>query len=177
MKEAEFIFAGKIIKPQGFKGEVFVALSSNSYSQFLKKKKFVFIEIKDEKIPFFIEDIGISADKSACVIKFEDIQTTEHTNQILNCKIFIEDKNLKPSKKPVSNDVYSLIGYKVIDTFQGEIGMVDTIFENTLQSILIIKFEEKEILIPIAEEIIQKIDKKNKTLFINAPKGLIELYL
>jgi 16S rRNA processing protein RimM len=36
---------------------------------------------------------------------------------------------------------------------------------------------EKEILIPVVDEIIQKIDRVKKLLMIEAPAGLIEIYL
>ena len=40
-----------------------------------------------------------------------------------------------------------------------------------------IRFGEKEVLIPVVDEIIQKVDRKKKLLMIAAPPGLIEIYL
>ena len=34
-----------------------------------------------------------------------------------------------------------------------------------------------EILIPVIDEVIEKVDREQKTLYITAPKGLIDLYL
>jgi 16S rRNA processing protein RimM len=45
------------------------------------------------------------------------------------------------------------------------------------QSIFVIKYKERQILIPINEEIIKEIDRKNKSIYISAPNGLIDLYL
>ena len=41
---------------------------------------------------------------------------------------------------------------------------------------MVIKSGDKEILIPSVDEIIQKIDRKEKEIHIIAPEGLIELY-
>jgi 16S rRNA processing protein RimM len=36
---------------------------------------------------------------------------------------------------------------------------------------------EKEILIPIIDSIIDKVDRDSKTIYITAPNGLIDIYL
>ena len=36
---------------------------------------------------------------------------------------------------------------------------------------------DKEILIPIIDQVIKKVDRKEKKMFIEAPNGLIDLYL
>ena len=36
---------------------------------------------------------------------------------------------------------------------------------------------DKEILVPAIDEIFEKIDRENKTIYINAPDGLIDIYL
>ena len=37
--------------------------------------------------------------------------------------------------------------------------------------------DKKEILIPILDQVIQKVDRKAKKLYVKAPEGLIEMYL
>jgi 16S rRNA processing protein RimM len=37
--------------------------------------------------------------------------------------------------------------------------------------------EGKEVLIPIQDEIIMEVDRKNKSILVDAPDGLIDLYL
>ena len=34
-----------------------------------------------------------------------------------------------------------------------------------------------EVLVPVIDEVIQKVDREQKILYISAPKGLIDLYL
>jgi len=40
-----------------------------------------------------------------------------------------------------------------------------------------INFGEKEILIPLIDEVIVKVDRKKKEMHIRAPEGLIDIYL
>jgi 16S rRNA processing protein RimM len=36
---------------------------------------------------------------------------------------------------------------------------------------------DKEILVPVIDPVIKKVDRENKTIYIDAPNGLIDLYL
>ena len=36
---------------------------------------------------------------------------------------------------------------------------------------------DKQLLIPINDEIITKVDRENKTIFVTTPEGLVDLYL
>ena len=46
-----------------------------------------------------------------------------------------------------------------------------------LELLFLIMNDEKEVLIPLREGLVRKIDRKNKVMHIDAPPGLIELYL
>ena len=45
------------------------------------------------------------------------------------------------------------------------------------QAILQIKLGGKEILVPITDEIILKVDRQNRHIDIEAPEGLIDIYI
>jgi 16S rRNA processing protein RimM len=49
--------------------------------------------------------------------------------------------------------------------------------EQTAQALFVINNNGKQVLIPIHDEIIKKVDRENKIIFIKAPEGLIDLYL
>ena len=72
---------------------------------------------------------------------------------------------------------HEISGFKVIDQEKGEIGEIDTVIDLTSNPLLRIEFNEKEILIPIFEGLVLKVDRENKILYISAPEGLIDLYI
>ncbi|HAH60328.1 MAG TPA: 16S rRNA processing protein RimM, partial [Bacteroidales bacterium] len=67
--------------------------------------------------------------------------------------------------------------YQVIDLNFGETGRVEEVLEYPHQAILRILRGKKEILIPITDEIITAVDRENKIIHVNAPEGLIAMYL
>ena len=72
---------------------------------------------------------------------------------------------------------HEVIGYEVEDVVKGTIGKVTAIADFKLNPLLIIDFNEKEILLPLFDGLIVNVDRKSKKLKVNAPEGLIDLYL
>ena len=56
-------------------------------------------------------------------------------------------------------------------------GPIREIIEYPSQAIIQVFKDGKEILIPILDQVIQKVDRKAKKLYVNTPEGLIEMYL
>ena len=70
-----------------------------------------------------------------------------------------------------------MAGFTVIDSIKGNIGTLVKVMDLPRQALLQIASGEKEILIPLLDEVILKVDRKKKVLHILAPEGLIEFYL
>ncbi|MEJ7680633.1 MAG: hypothetical protein WKG06_22820 [Segetibacter sp.] len=57
-----------------------------------------------------------------------------------------------------------------------EIGEIIEVIEQPLQVLCKIMYNGNEALIPIHEESLKKIDKKEKQVHVNLPEGLLEIY-
>ena len=72
---------------------------------------------------------------------------------------------------------HEVLGYQVIDKLEGEIGLIKQIFNYPNQDFIVIMKDEKEILIPINNEIISKVDRVNQLISVELPAGLLDIYL
>jgi 16S rRNA processing protein RimM len=63
------------------------------------------------------------------------------------------------------------------DKVHGHIGIIQSINDTTSQALFEVEKENKQLLIPVRDEIIVKVDRENKTIFVDTPEGLIDLYL
>ena len=63
------------------------------------------------------------------------------------------------------------------DSVHGNIGCIQSVNDTTSQALFEVKKEGKELLIPINDQIITKVDRENKTIFVTTPEGLVDLYL
>lgn len=72
---------------------------------------------------------------------------------------------------------HEIPGYKVIDAEHGEIGIAKEMIERIMQPVLLIRKGFTEILIPITDNTIRKVDRDKKELHVVTPEGLIDIYL
>jgi len=72
---------------------------------------------------------------------------------------------------------HEVIGFKTVDANLGYIGTIDRIIDQSSQAIFVVRNKDKEILIPISDEIIKKVDRMNRTIEVETPDGLVDIYL
>ena len=174
MKVDDCFELGSIIKPRSFKGEVIVYLDVNHPKEYLEMES-VFVELNEKLIPFFIEEIR-PFKKNQIRIKFDGINSDEEAKRILKKKLFLpnESKAIQVS----SNTYESCIGFHVVDHKHGDLGKITDYVKNNSNPIFVIEhISGQEIFVPVASDLLEKIDEKNKILYTNCPDGLIELYL
>jgi len=174
MDESELFKLGKVLKTFGSKGEVVVYLDVDNPDKY-RKLDSVFIRFNRSLIPFFIETIQIRP-KNQAVVKFQDVDNQDDADMFTGCSLFLPLTNLP---KLSGNKFYyhEIIDFVVVDAQKGKIGTIKRVLELPHQAMFEIQSGDKEILVPVIDEIIVKVDRKGKILNINAPEGLIDMYL
>ena len=164
----DLIKIGKLTRLHGIKGSVVLFLQGAEQPD-TKKTKNVFLEINRIPTPFFITEIK-QAGKNL-IVTFDSINTVEAAQKIINCEVWLEEKNIK-KQAPVAD----LAGYKLSDKTKGDLGLVNEVIDMPGQRMFSVIINENEVLLPFAEDFIVKIDHKARTVFYNAPEGLIDMY-
>ena len=160
MTKEECFYLGRVAKTHGIKGEITIKLDVDDPSAYLGMKYF-FLEINKVLTPFFVDKITDSGDKF--FVSVQDVKTVEAASA------------LKLSGKQFY--YHEVKGFVLVDTQKGELGPIHDIIEYPTQAIIQVMKDGKEILIPILEQVIQKVDRKAKKLYVTAPEGLIDMYL
>jgi len=170
----DFYLLGKIVKTHGRKGEIVFFLDVDNTDNY-KNIESVFIEINSQLVPFFIEKLEFKA-KNTAIVKLEDVDSIEQAQDILHSDLYLPLSYLPPLS---GNKFYyhEIIGFSVIDQQHGSIGHVKGVVDLSHQAVLQVDFNNKEILIPIVDEIILGVNREKKQLEIKAPEGLIEIYI
>ncbi|NVO04222.1 MAG: 16S rRNA processing protein RimM [Bacteroidetes bacterium] len=175
MDKKDFFYLGTFSKTYGLKGELNIALDVDNPDKY-KKLESIFVEFNEQLVPFFIEEILVKSQQKTAIVKLADVVTIDKAKTLIGHSIFLPLSMLPPLK---GNKFYfhEIIGFDVEDVEFGYVGKVDMVIDSLQHPILQIKREYKEVLIPLIDEFIIKVDRKNKKLEIKAPEGLIELYL
>ena len=69
----------------------------------------------------------------------------------------------------------SLLGFKLFNDGEA-IGSIEEVIEQPHQILCSIIYNGKEALIPIHEDSLEKVDIKNRKVFVTLPDGLLEIY-
>lgn len=174
MKKDDCFYLGKIVKKYSFKGEVLAKLDTDQ-PELYEHLNAIFINHKNSLVPFFIERSQLH--KSDLLrLKFEDVNTEEDADAILKSELYLP---LEMLPKLEGNKFYfhEVIGFTIEDKNFGRVGSIVAINDTTAQALFEIDRNGNEILIPMNDEFIVKVDRANKTILVETPEGLIDLYL
>jgi 16S rRNA processing protein RimM len=72
---------------------------------------------------------------------------------------------------------HEVIGFTIEDKNFGEVGIIKAINDSTAQALFEIDRHGTEVLIPMNDEFIVEVNRDKKTIFVETPEGLIDLYL
>ncbi|MBT8287392.1 MAG: 16S rRNA processing protein RimM [Flavobacteriaceae bacterium] len=174
MKKEDCFYLGKIVKKYSFKGELLAKLDTDEPALY-EKLDAVFVLLRRDFIPFFIESSQLH--KSDLLrLKFEDVNTGEEADRLIGSELYLP-LELLPALEGDKFYYHEVIGFTVIDASFGEIGTIRSINDTTAQALFVIERNGTEILIPMNDEFISKVDRDNKTIAVTTPEGLIDLYL
>ncbi len=164
---------GRISATHGLDGRL--NLTHNLPAAAFRKLKHIFIEIRNKSyIPYFIEQMK-EVDAESALVYLDDTKTVEDAKKLAGKGIFIETdllQQISPKSLPANLD-----GFMVHDRNIGVIGAVENIFETPGQVLATIIYKGKEVIIPLIDSTIQSIDGARKTISVNLPEGLLDVYL
>ena len=174
MRKEDCFYLGKIARKHSFKGEVVIALDTDE-PELYKNMESVFVALGHNLIPFFIEK-SILQKGNKLRVKFEEIDTQQDAESILNSQVYLP-LSLLPKLKGNKFYYHEIIGFKAIDKNKGFIGIIEAVNDSAAQTFLEIQHDTATILVPLLDDFIKKVDRENKALHIEAPEGLIDLYI
>lgn len=170
----ECFYVGKIVKKYSFKGEILAKLDTDEPEQF-ENLDSILVNLRGNLVPFFIESSQLH--KSELLrIKFEDVDTEDDADSLIKSELYLPLSFL-PELEDDKFYYHEIIGFKVEDKNYGNVGIISGVNDSTAQALFEIDRNGTEILIPMNDEFIIKVDKPNKTIIVETPEGLIDLYI
>jgi 16S rRNA processing protein RimM len=171
--ENNFRNIGKIVSVFGLKGEL-IAQHHLGKKIAVSKIHVIFLEQKGgELLPYFIENIRKKGDDEF-YLKLEGVETREAGLKFLRRDLWMKEEELHVHTQ--KNNPIGWVGYRVLD--QGkDLGEILEVIEQPHQVLCRLEIDSREVLIPVNEQTLQKIDHKSRSLIVELPDGLLEVYL
>lgn len=173
METAEkYLLFGEILKPFGANGELLVKLSRQVPSK-VNLNEPVFIIIDGLQVPFYLKIFETRANNRALAV-LENMETESLALQLVGMKILL------PHKKQIGKKEFNLndfVGFTATDLQCGELGEICEFLDFPNNPCFQVKYNNKEIMIPVNNDFIQSIDTNAKIISFNLPEGLVEFYI
>lgn len=164
---------GKVVAAHGLSGAVIIKHILNN-SNWVKSGDAFLLEMEKESyIPFFTTDVTPHKE-GELLVKMEDVSDADGGKRLIGKNVYVQEDVLQQGKV---DSPLLYIGFELIDREKGSLGKITDVMQAGKQWIAQIMIEEKEVLIPLAEELIIDINVKNKYIRMNVPEGLVEVYL
>jgi 16S rRNA processing protein RimM len=174
MRKEDCFYLGKIAKKFSFKGEVLIYLDTDEPEEYQDMES-VFVEFNNNLVPYFI--LNSSLHKNDFLrVKFEDVDSEEEADAIMGNAIYLP---LKMLPKLTGNKFYyhEVIGFEIEDKRLGVFGIIQSINDSSAQPLFEVLNGTIEILVPMIDQFLVKIDRDNKKVIMDLPEGLVEMYL
>lgn len=158
----QVISIGRLTRTHGKRGELQCLMSNEYWDN--ADATFLILKLDNIFVPFRVQDWrGKGSD--SLIFQLDNITDEQEAQRLIGTEAFmlLSDMNQEDEVMPTWQ---SLVGYRVMDTDQGELGTVDQVDETTINTL--ITFSDGR-LIPIHEDFIIDINAEDKLLTICLP--------
>ena len=165
---------GYVVKPHGLSGALQILLDVDAPEAYSNLES-VFVLKGQQLLPFFIESMAVRGDKA--IVTLEEVEDIEAAKALKGSQLYLP---LTMLPELVGDEFYyhELAGFSLEDEAAKSVGSILAVVQAGAQDLLQIDHPSgKEVLIPLTDALIVKVQKKEKKLVMKIPEGLLDVYL
>lgn len=168
-----YLTIGKIAATFGIKGELVLTHHLGEDASLDGVTALFIEEVSGKFIPYYLVSAKPRNEEEMLIV-LEGFDTPEKAKKFVKKKVWLLEADLKKSAS-ISAPI-SLLGFSMYEK-KKLLGKVIEVIEQPTQLLLSILMNDKEVLVPINETTLDKIDHKNQKIFVILPEGLLDIYL
>lgn len=173
MNKQDCFSIGYVQRTNGLKGEVTILLDVDNPARY-RSIDAVFLEINGTLTPFFVNSVKLN--HTQLTLGFDGVEDQAQAKTLVGSSTWLPLAALPPldDKRFYFHEIP---GYEVIDEAFGPVGIAGEMLDRSQQPVISVMNGIIEVLIPLPEGAVLKVDRENKKLYVRTPEGLIDLYL
>ena len=171
MQQNDYLQVGVITSTHGIKGEVKVFPTTDDPKRFKKLKK-VLLDTGREKLELEVE--GVKFFKNMVILKFKEYNDINQIEKYRKCPLLVTREHAVKLKK---NEYFiaDLIGVKVLDEQEQELGTLEDVIETGANDVYQIRLKDgRQLLLPAIKECVLDVDVEAGRMKIHILDGLLE---
>lgn len=170
---AQYIKIGKLVAVFGLKGELILQHTLGKKTT-LKGLEVIFLEDKKNSfLPWFIQEARAKSD-TEIYLKLENIDSREAAMKLAQKELWLPEDVFR--QYAAKSSPVSLLGYTVLHEKE-PLGPILELIEQPHQLLCRLDIHGHEVLIPLHEGTLQKIDHLKRQVLVTLPDGLLDIYL
>ena len=178
IEDENWLVIGFVTSSHGVAGKLNIKSLSDFKERFTKPGIRWLQKHNEEPIPFKLISGFQKPGKESFIISLEGIKNRNDADNLKKYKLLVKSNDM-PKLKDNEFHLNQLLDLDVKLFVESEIKIigkvVDLITENNNLLVIRLLQNNKDVLIPFVKEIVTTIDRRNKYLVINPPKGLLDL--
>lgn len=168
------LWVARVSRSYGSGGELVLKLGDN-FPMDRSSDDPLWVEIDSLPVPLFVSEFSMQGNSKAVVV-FEDFKNEELAARLLGLKVYsMQAQSEDASDDEPQGEWGFLVGFTITDTTSGQIGTVVDYIDNIMNPLLVVEIQDEQHYIPIAEELVEKISQRRKTIKLNLPQGILDL--
>lgn len=168
----EYFHLGKVLKSHSTAGQLRLMIEDH-LKGYINRESFLFFDINGSKVPFRITS---AEDGAHFVVSLDGIDTKQESDKLSGVSVWIPLHLVKSRHQQSPRNLRDKWNeYKIVEEKTNQIYDVLRVEEFPQQLMAVISVDQKEVLVPLSEQLITNIDKKDKTITMVFPEGLLEL--
>jgi 16S rRNA processing protein RimM len=171
MSFADLVLVGRVVKPQGRRGEVAVEVFSDRPDRFPTLRRAFVPGPGGEPREVRVE--GVFPHKGRYVVKIEGVDSIDAAETLRGLELRIPDEDLSPLPEG-SYYHHQLAGLAVVDEGGEPMGTVEEVVETAAATrILVVRDEDSETLLPFADAFVRKVDLEGRRIVAVRPEYVV----
>jgi len=165
---------GHISRTHGLDGGLKVSLDVDDPNAYADLES-VYLLINGQLVPYLVEQLNIQPSGQS-IAYLEGVETLEQAQALKGVKLYLP-LTMLPELGQTQFYYHEIIGFDVEDVNLGKLGVVQSVYQLPAQDLIAMHYKGHEVLIPINEAIVLRLDRPARLLFVNLPEGLLDVYL
>ena len=164
---------GALVAAHGIHGDLLLEHGLGGPTDFPGVEAFLLGKTPDTLIPYFPVSMKARS-ASETLLRLEGVDTREKALALLKRDVWLPDPIAR--RLASGNAPLQLLDYRVIDGDR-DLGPILEVIPMPAQDLLRLEIDGREVLIPLHQETLRRIDHQGRRLYVELPDGLLVVYL
>lgn len=168
----KLVTVGKVVNSHGIRGELKIVPETDFPERFDVGNTLIIVDSQNKQTPVTVKTSRLH--KNVFIVLFDQFSNINDVEKYKGSLLKIEAKNQKPLEEG-EYYYHEIIGCKVVTEEDQELGLISEVLTPGANDVWVVSLPKgKQLLLPVIDDVILKVDIPNKTIRIHLMEGLLE---